>query len=57
MRKIIIGFLATAIIGSGAWEARALDEASQVNENGKASPTGEVVPSGAAGDRTPRLIS
>ena len=60
MRKIIIGCLAAAIIGVGAWGALALDEAPQQNENGKASvndksTAGEAAPAEASGDSTPPL--
>jgi mono/diheme cytochrome c family protein len=60
MSKIIIGCLAAAIIGSGAWGALALDEAPKQNENGKASvndksAAGEAAPTDASGDSTPPL--
>ena len=58
MRKIIIGCLAAAIIGVGAWGALALDEAPKQNENGEASvsnkpPAGEAAPSGRRRRRAP----
>jgi mono/diheme cytochrome c family protein len=59
MRKIIIGGLAAAIIGSGALGALAIDESAKQNENatesmGDKPPAGEVAPA-SAGDSTPPL--